>query len=351
MRILSVKVAIPSRQVTNQDILTLLHRHSQDTFSGDLEIALDRVERLLDRSGAESRYWLDEDESPLDLIAGAVDQALHEAALKPGEIDLMIYAGVDRGFLEPANAYFVAQALNLDRVHCFDVLDACNGWSRALLLVHSLFKSGMYKRAMIINSEFNMFEGGTIYPKTFRLNRLEELEYSFAGYTLGEAAAVTVLDHEADHEADHNWEFHFVSRPDLADLCSVPEIGYQRYSRPSERTGRNGVMAFYSYSRELFDQGMGELIRLVGELETDTDEINIIFPHAASKRAWELGADILGLKHLMYFIYPQYGNLVSASVPAGMALALEDGSLSRGDRILALVGSAGMSFSAISGIF
>ncbi len=347
MRILSVKVAVPSRQVTNKDILALLHRHSQDTFSGDLELALDRVERLLNHSGAESRYWLNQGESPLDLIAGAVGQALYEAALMPDEIDLMIYAGVDRGFLEPANAYFVAQALNLDRVHCFDVLDACNGWSRALLLVHSLFKSGHYKRAMIINGEFNMFEGGTIYPKTFRLNRLEDLEYSFAGYTLGEAAAVTILDHVEEYD----WEFQFVSRPDLADLCSVPEIGYQRYSRPSERTGRNGVMAFYSYSRELFDQGLLELIQLVGKLETDTQEIKIIFPHAASKRAWVLGAGTLGLGHLMYFIYPQYGNLVSASVPAAMALALADGSLSRGDRILALVGSAGMSFSAISGIF
>ena len=107
-------------------------------------------------------------------------------------------------------------------------------------------------------------------------------------------------------------------------------------------------MGFYSYSRELFSEGMQELIRLVGRLEIDPQETKIIFPHAASKRAWAMGTDILGIKHLMYFIYPQYGNLVSASVLAGIALALKDGSLSRGDRILAL---AGMPFSAISGVF
>ena len=110
-------------------------------------------------------------------------------------------------------------------------------------------------------------------------------------------------------------------------------------------------MGFYSYSRELFSESMQELIHLVGRLEIDPQEIKIIFPHAASKRAWAIGADILGIKHLMYFIYPQYGNLVSTSVPAGMALDLEDGSLSRGNRILALVGSAGTSFLAISGVF
>lgn len=347
MRILSVKLASPSRQVSNQDLLTLLQEHSQDTYSGDLQIALDRVERLLNYSGAESRHWLDGNETPLDLIGRAVGEALHEAALQPNEVDLMIYAGVDRGFLEPANAYFVAQALNLDRVHCFDVLDACNGWSRALLLVHSLFKSGIYRTAMIINSEFNMFAGGTIYPKLFRLGQLEQLEYSFAGYTLGEAAAVTLLDCQQGHD----WEFRFLSRPDLADLCSVPETGYQRYSRPSERTGRNGERTFYSFGRELFGEGAQELIQLVSELNTDLEEIKIIFPHAASKRAWLQGAEQLGLQHLLYHIYPQYGNLVSASIPAGMALAVEDGSLARGDRFLAVVGSAGMSFSAITGVY
>ena len=349
MKLLSVKLAAPSRRISNQDILSLIHQHSRDTFTGDLELALDRVDRLLKYSGAETRYWLDGTGTPLDLIGRAFEEALHEAALEADEIDLMIYAGVDRGFLEPANAYFVAQALNLDRVHCFDVLDACNGWSRSMLLVHSLFKTGMYQKAMIINSEFNLFEGGTIYPKLFSLKQMEDLEYSFAGYTIGEGATVTILDNAQEND----WEFRFLSRPDLADLCGVPEIGYERYSLPSGRTGRNGVMGFYSFSRELFGEGTKELLQVAGGLDTDLQEMKIIFPHAATKRGWAQGAEAVGLnlKERLYFIYPSHGNVVSASVPAGMALASEDGSLSRGDRFLSVVASAGMSFSAVTGVY
>lgn len=347
MRILSVKLALPSRRISNQDLLALIQQHSQDSFSGDLNATLDQVCYFLERSGAKTRYWLGENESPLDLIESAVGEALTEAGLQSGEIDLMIHAGVDRGFLEPANAYFVAQSLGLDRIHCFDVLDACNGWSRALLLVHSLMETGVYRTAMIINSEFNMFAGGAVYPRLFGLRRPEQLEYSFGGFTLGEGAAVTILDNRGEHD----WEFRFKSRPDLADLCSVPETGYERYTRPTGRTARNGERAFYSFSRELFSHAMQALMQFAAELETDLQEVKIVFPHAASKNAWRQGAEMLGINHLFYHIYPTCGNLGSASIPAGMALAADEGLLGRGDRFLAAVGSAGMSFSAISGVY
>jgi 3-oxoacyl-[acyl-carrier-protein] synthase III len=40
--------------------------------------------------------------------------------------------------------------------------------------------------------------------------------------------------------------------------------------------------------------------------------------------------------------------VVSASVPAGIALAKEKGEIQRGDRLVTWVGSAGMSFSVCS---
>ena len=48
----------------------------------------------------------------------------------------------------------------------------------------------------------------------------------------------------------------------------------------------------------------------------------------------------------MHHLYPEYGNLVSASIPAGLATAIEGGLVRRGDRLAGWVGSAGMSFCA-----
>jgi 3-oxoacyl-[acyl-carrier-protein] synthase III len=44
-----------------------------------------------------------------------------------------------------------------------------------------------------------------------------------------------------------------------------------------------------------------------------------------------------------YELFPRYGNTVSAALPLGMSLAQDEGRLRRGDRVLMIVGGAGLS--------
>jgi acyl-CoA:acyl-CoA alkyltransferase len=97
-----------------------------------------------------------------------------------------------------------------------------------------------------------------------------------------------------------------------------------------------------------FAQGTTPAIDVFRRLRIAQDSVHKIFPHASSKRDWDNGADILGVKQLLFHIYPDYGNVVSASVPAAIALAKEKGEIRCGDRLVAWVGSAGMSFSVCS---
>jgi 3-oxoacyl-[acyl-carrier-protein] synthase III len=194
-----------------------------------------------------------------------------------------------------------------------------------------------------------MFAGGPIYPALFRLRSPDDLTSSFAGYTIGEGATVSVLSREPDNgEPDNQWEFHFSSRPDLADLCSLPIDGYQRYSRSSQRVGRNGVNRFASFSTEMFSAANEEVSALFRGLSVPTDAIRAIIPHAATRRLWDDGAEALGVRDRLYHIYPRCGNLVSASIPAGIAMAVDEGKILRGDRVVSCVASAGMSFSVCS---
>jgi 3-oxoacyl-[acyl-carrier-protein] synthase III len=347
MRLDSVSLALPARRLSNEDVVALIGRQSQRSFSGNLEKTLDKIRLLLRQSGAEWRYWLDGEERPIDLISRAVDEALARSACAKEDIDLLISAGVDRGFLEPANAYFVADALGMRRVECFDVLDACNGWSRAVQIVDALLRRGAYRRALVINAEFPMFEGGAIYPALFRLQSEEELAWSFAGYTMGEGAAASVLSPDAGNP----WEFHGASRPHLADRCSVPLPGYQRYCRASERVGRNGVNRFTSFSGEMLPAAVEEMDVLFRQLTVPAEEIRAIFPHAATRKGWDQGAEALHVRDRLYHVYPRCGNLVSASIPAGIAMAAGEGRIRRGDRLVTCAASAGMAFSVCSFIY
>lgn len=344
MHLDAVAKAFPSRVLDNDEIIDHIRRHSSDRFEGDLEQALALIARFLRVSGAKTRRWLGEGEKPIALIESAVQSALQSAGLTKDDVDLLIYVGVGKGFLEPGQSYMVAHALGMDRVECFDVLDACMSWTRAMYIADGFLQMKRYRRILIVNGEFSLFEGGPIYPDNYRLKNAEQIAYTFASYTIGSAATATIVSADAQNP----WAFRFASRPDLAALCTLPGFGLGLFSKDDDKIGKNGAFRFVSYGKDLHAHARPPCVALMREIIAERGEPRLIFPHASSYKEWDLFAHDLGLAERMFHVYPEYGNLVSASVPAGMALAIEEGRLQRGDRVGCWVGSAGMSYAAYS---
>ncbi|MFI7612718.1 3-oxoacyl-[acyl-carrier-protein] synthase III C-terminal domain-containing protein [Nonomuraea terrae] len=348
MRIAAVSAALPSRRVTNEDVVGLVREHSAPVFEGDLEDTLRKIEFWLAYSGSECRRWSEDHERPADLLVRAGEQALAEAGLARESVDIVIYTGVGRGFLEPGGAYHAAVALGLRRAQCFDILDACMSWTRALQLVDGLFRSGACRTALVVNAEFSLRPTGHVYPHVFALRNPEALTWTFPAFTLGEAATATVLTAEGAEP----WTFAFASRPDLADLCNVPMADYADFCvTPSEKIAKNGVQRFTSYGFDLHEAGRDEVLEVFKRLDAPKDEAVAVFTHASSKRWWQDMADHVGLGERIHHVFQDTGNIVSASVPAAIASAVGGGRLRRGDRAIGWVGSAGMSFSAFSFVY
>ncbi len=199
MHLDSVQVAFPSRVVSNAQIIEHVRRHSRESFEGDLEDTLARIDKLLVVSGAQRRRWLADGETPIALIESAVTRALADAGVDKRDVDLVIYVGVGKGFLEPGQSYLVAHALGMDRAECFDVLDACMSWTRAMHIADGFLQMRRYRRILIVNGEINTFEGGPLFPCNYRLQHREQLAWTFASYTIGAAATATLVS--ADHDS------------------------------------------------------------------------------------------------------------------------------------------------------
>lgn len=339
MKIAGVKAAIPSQTMDNDAVKGIVAELSGEVLKNQLRAALNRIDFYLAFSGSERRQWLADGEVPFDLLNQAVTEALAQAGARRSDVELVIYTGVDRGFIEPAMAYMVATAFGMPQAHCFDIIDACMSWTRSAFVAYNLLKSGQHKNVLIVNCEFNMRPGGNINPACFRLNSVEAVDWNFPAYTLGEAATATFL--VADDARP--WEFHFASAPEHSDLCAIPLDGFELYCSKQPRLGYNGPDQFTSFGSELFRAGRPHLIDVMKQLETPLDEIKAIFPHAASKQLWQDVGTEMGVADKIWFVYPDYGNLVSASVPAGMAMAMESGAIREGDRIGGWIGSAGLS--------
>jgi acyl-CoA:acyl-CoA alkyltransferase len=342
MKIDSIGIAIPTLKVTNDDILEFIRQYSRDVDHSLANKYVKLTASLLGKAGAKVRYFRNKEngETARDLVIGAMNEAFQKASVKSGDIDLLIYCGVGKGFLEPANAYFFADALDM-KAQCYDLADACMSWVRALEVAYRFIHSGSYRNIMIINGEFNCYDHG--FPELFSIKELRQLEYTFPTYTIGEGASATILTSSADA-----WSFNYKSVPSLCDLCTIPLAGYRDFMNGSKRIGHHGPDKFVSYGGELFDHAANYLVELVKEHVLDPDEPDIYFPHAASDVAYLAATEGFIKPEKMYTkVFPSFGNLVSASIPVGMHEAEAEGRLKRGHKVVLCPASAGMVFGVV----
>ncbi|MCG3471272.1 ketoacyl-ACP synthase III [Xenorhabdus bovienii] len=345
MKIIGISGLLPSRCVTNSDVLDLIEQNSKETFQGDLPKTLRTIQRLLDKTGLESRYWLGEGEKPMRLMKEAFEQALKQANIRKSEIDLLIYPNVTRGFTEPANSTFIAKALGLN-CRNYDVLDACNGWVTAMGIINSKMKAGEIRYAAIINMEFGMSEGGP-FRKNFSLNSASELAYKYPSFTIGEAASVTILSNE---DTD-NFKFDYISRPDLSDICNISLPNWELFCNDSDVeliSPLGGKYQFNSYAAALHEYAGEEVPKVFKQHNIASSDIHKIFIHTGAPNMWDGFGKAVDAADKMHNIGQKTGNIITASIPFGIADALEKDRVERDKLCMGWAGSGGMVFSAMS---
>jgi len=343
MKIESIAVQIPTKKVTNDTIMEMIEQHSPNVNKVTLKSYQRMVMHMLKKSGAKDRYIRDmtKNEKPSQFIRAAIQEVFDKSGVKKDDIDLLIYCGIGKGFIEPANAYFYASMFGME-AQCFDITDACMSWIRSLEIAYQFLKTGRYRNILIVNGEFNAYEHG--YPELFEIKELKQVKYTFPTYTIGEAASATLLT-----ASDAEWKFNFISKPQYADLCTIPHENYKDFVDDSPRLGLAGANMFVSFGQEMINHATKYLQQLVKEAVGSYNHPDIYFPHAATSTGYLLGGIDLGIDpDKMYTeVFPNYGNLVSASVPAGIRRALDEKRMKRGDKVVLFPASAGMVYGVV----
>ena len=169
LQIKAVTLKAPSKLITNDFILSIIEEVNVALPKKDVQTYCKQLEMLFARAGSKTRYVRDREngETAQVLMQQAVRDAIAKAKVKPEDIDLMIFCGVGRGFLEPSNAAFLSHSLGL-KCEFFDVADACMSWVRSLHLAYQLLKGEQYRNILIVNGEFTTYEFGI--PDIFKIN-------------------------------------------------------------------------------------------------------------------------------------------------------------------------------------
>ncbi len=337
MKILNISYALPSQEVSNENLIEeLLEKNRKNLSSEELEQVETEMRKLFKLSGTVTRYHRGIGERALDFGVKAGKAALKKAGVKPEEVDLLIYAGVARGWIEPATANLFQSELGLKSATCFDVMDACASWIRSMAIAKSFLAQKAYKLVMILNCEFTFREYAN-----FDFKSSSDLENAFSVFTIGEAATATIL---TSNGAEDDSVFSFKSWGEKHGLCKIPLPNADDFS-PNHTSDGLKPMSFFTMPGELLSFTVRKLVRHFKETQAIASKVHDIFiGHAVSVASTSRVVKLLGLDPSRVFeTHARFGNTVAASLPLALAVAVAEGKLVRGMRVSLLMGSAGVS--------
>lgn len=337
MRFLAVEHALPSKVVRNAEVLQhVADASAKHLTERDLKLLLRMTGQVLASAGTQVRYHRGCDETAFELACRAGRQALISSDTHPDEVDLLLYVGIGRGMLEPASATIFQDALELRHATCFDIIDACASWVRALQVVRSFLATKCYRKVMILNAEFM---GREAYR--YEVKSLDEFPYWHPSVTIGEAATATIVDSTALDDS----EFSFRTWGDKRGLCFIPLPNFRNYFGMQSEEGVDvDHMQFVSYGRELMDFGARRLIEHYNSAgDFRSYKPDAVFIHSASDGVADFIRQQVGLpKEGFVLAHQKFANTVSATIPLALSDAIKSHAVADGSKILLLMASAGM---------
>jgi 3-oxoacyl-[acyl-carrier-protein] synthase III len=336
----SIEYTVPDKLITNDQVIENFRRESSPYLTSDELAQVESWTRAaFESTGTNTRYQCNDDQLAFELCVDTAKRALIKADLDRLDIDLLIYTGIGRGFIEPASANIFIDLLGLENATGYDLLDACASWVRALDVARLFVESGRYKNVMIVNAEFS-----TQFSYRYKLESITEFAHWYPGLTIGEAATATIIS-SSQEEDDFNIDFR--TWGEKRNLCFVALHNFDQYMGCETHDSLTvKPLQFVSFGMPLLFFGATKIVEQYQESAQFHCEPAAIFGHAASDG---MSKFVLGKCNLdetkFHYMHHRYGNTVSSSVPLAMAVARDEGNLKNGDEILIFVASAGVTTS------
>jgi 3-oxoacyl-[acyl-carrier-protein] synthase III len=290
---------LPEKIVTNDDLAKRM-----DTSDEWIRV----------RTGIRQRHIAEPSQASSDLGTEASRRALAASGTSPQEIDLIIVATATPDYIFPSTACIMQTKLGIKGCAAFDVQAVCSGFVYALAMADKFIRSGQHRCALVVGTE--------VYSRI--------LDWNDRGTAVlfGDGAGAAVL------KAD--------SRPGIlgsvlhadgsyADILSVPGnvCGGKIIGSPFLQMDGQAV---FKFAVKVLDDVGRETLAQCGLTAADIDWL---IPHQANVRILEATAKKLGVDLSKLIVTVDiHGNTSAASVPLALDLAIRDGRIKPGHKVM-----------------
>ena len=298
-RIIGTGSYLPPKVVTNDDLAKQM-----DTTD----------EWIRTRTGIRQRHIAEPSQASSDLGVEASRAALAAARIIPQEIDLIIAATATPDYIFPSTACIMQAKLGMKGCAAFDIQAVCSGFVYALAIADKMIRSGQNRCALIVGTE--------VY------SRILDWKDRGTAVLFGDGAGAVIL--RADSKpgimasvlhADGSY----------VDILSVPGnvCGGKIVGSPFLQMDGQAV---FKFAVKVLDEVARETLALCGLTPSDIDWL---IPHQANVRILEATARKLGIDlSKLVVTVDLHGNTSAASVPLALDLAIRDGRIRPGHKVM-----------------
>jgi 3-oxoacyl-[acyl-carrier-protein] synthase-3 len=279
---------------------------------------------------AERRWW----EEGYELSAGAIaaaGKALNSAAIKPEDIEALIYAGVCRENFEPATACRVAAGVGVNPgAAIYDISNACLGVLNGILDIANRIELGQIKAGMVVSCETAREINNIMIDRMLENKSMDLFTKSLATLTGGSGAVAVLITDGSFSPLKRRQLLGGVTRtaPEFHTLC--------RWGIDTQDPKRCQAMSTDSVSVMKYGVKLGHETWKVflEELGWTKDNVDKIICHQVGSAHQEQILNTLGISEEKDFTtYEHMGNIGTVSLLITAALAEEFEFLKPGDRV------------------
>ncbi len=311
-RIVGTGSFLPSAPVTNDELAKRV-----DTSD----------EWIRTRTGIRQRHLAAPGQTASDLALEASRKAIAAAGIDAGDIDLIIVATSTPDFVFPSTACLLQAKLGVKGCPAFDVQAVCSGFVYALATADKFIRSGQHRCALVVGAEV--------------FSRILDWKDRGTCVLFGDGAGAVIL------RAD--------SKPGIMGTILHADGSHAGIlSVPGQVCGGNVTghpflkmdgPAVFKFAVRVLDEVAREVLEMCN---LRVSELNWLIPHQANVRILEATAKRLGIDPEKVVVTVDiHGNTSAASVPLALDVAVRDGRVKRGDKVMLQGVGGGFTWGAV----
>jgi 3-oxoacyl-[acyl-carrier-protein] synthase-3 len=325
--------------------------------TGQHLVTNDQLARLMDtsdawireRSGVETRYYVEQGTSTSDLGVGAARNALADAGIGKEEVDYIVFATMTPDHYFPGCGGILQDKMGLGQIPTLDIRQQCTGFIYGLQVADALLRAGQARTVLLVGAEVHSgFMPWTAWDFLFGRGGQPPTEEEKAVATrfrdrtvlFGDAAGAVVLRASDSERGILGFQLHS-DGANFKDLY-VPGLGFAHRPFVDEPQVREWRHVPEMNGRAVFKLAVSRMPQAVRDVcarhQMAVGDIDLLIAHQANLRINEAVQKALGLPDdRVYNNIQKYGNTTAATIPIALHECRKSGRIREG-QVVCFVG-------------